>query len=425
MLKVDRPYHQCVSCGRRWSELLPHLDPLRDMTDRLRNQVWDDSFRKSHALIEAETGLDEKTVRDIQKDGFEALDNSRQIELPEHIYFDEINLSPKKRYLGIDLTISIKERMRAVCGDGDRGRPIEVFERCDAMLVAQIFSRFTPEQLTRVKRVSMDLSEFFDAVTKMCLPGVPRVADHYHVKKLINTHFDKDFRIQLGKELVSGALAAAAVQGIIDPLELRKVQVAAENDASWLRDHRFSMLKKPSKRLDQEKLLIETLGSAHEVMKHAIAEKDALFALWEEAEDSGPKARKYKLKSAYEARQAYTSWVQKLTDETRPYWQKLINSFETWSTEIFFFFDDPITNSPAETGNSIMRSQNRRGQDYGFPMIRGKALYRDVRGEDVPWVSGRAGDPQHLRRERKRLGHRIVVRERKQLPRQPTAAESA
>lgn len=318
MLRVDRPYYRCMECGQRWSELLPHLDPERDMTDRLRNQVWNDSFWKSHALIEIETGLDEKTVREIQKDGFEAPDKSRKIELPEHIYFDEINLSPKKRYAGIDLTISIKRRMRAVCGDGGRGRPIEVFERCDDTLIAQFFSQCTPEQLAGVKCVSMDLSEFFDAVTRKCLPGVPRVADHYHVKRLINDHFDDDFRLQLGKELVSGALAAAAAQGITD----QKIQVAAEIDASWLRDHRFSMLKKPGKRLDQEKLVIEMLGNAHEILKHGLMEKDALIVLWYEAEDSKPKARKYKIKSAEEPHSS--SPMSTGVDHAKPFQMKQI-----------------------------------------------------------------------------------------------------
>jgi len=336
-------------------------------------------------LIEIETGLDEKTIREIQKDGLEALDKARQIELPEHIYFDEINLSPKKRYSGIDLTTPLKRRMRAVCGDGSRGRPIEVFEKCDVVLIAQFFSTVTPEQLARVKYISMDLSEFFDAVANTCFPGLPKVADHYHVKKLINSHFDDDFRIQLGNKVVSEALAAAAAQGITDPPELKKIEAAAKKDSNRLCDHRFSMLKKPSNRLDQDKLGIAVLCLADSILNHALAEKDALFALWEEAEDSRPKSREYKLKSADEARQAYVVWVRNLTEVTRPYWQKLINSFEIWSTEIFSFFDRPITNSPAETGNSIMRWQNQRGRDYSFPVIRGKALYRDIRGEDVPW----------------------------------------
>lgn len=385
MLQVDRPYYRCLVCEQRWSEVLPHLDPKRDITDRLRNQVWEDSFRKSHAFIEIETGLDEKTIRDIQKDGFEALDKSRRIELPEHIYFDDVNLSPKKRYSGIDLTISIKRCMRAVCGDGSRRKPIEVFERCEITLVARFFSQFTPEQLAQVKRASMDLSEFFDAVTRACLPGVPRIADHYHVKKLINDHFEDDFRKPLCRTIVSEALAAGAAKGITDAAELKKIEVAAENDAGMLRHHRFAMLKKLGNRLDQETLVIEAFCISHDILKIALAEKDALFALWDETKDSKPKARKYKHKSADEARQAYVGWVRDLTDKTRPYWQKLIGSFETWSTEIFSFFDHPITNSPAETGNSIMRSQNQRGRDYGFPVIRGKALYRDVRGEDVPW----------------------------------------
>jgi transposase len=393
MLKVDRPYYRCMTCGQLWSELLPHLDPKRNMTDRLRNQVWNDSFRKSHALIELETGLDEKTVRQIQTDGFAALDRSRKIQLPEHICFDEINLSPKKRFRGIDLAISLKRRMRAVCSDGGRVRPIEVLERCDAALFDRFFSQFSPEQLARVKLVSMDLSDFFDAVAQKWFCGLPRVGDNFHVKKLINKHFDDDVRIWLGNKLVSDALEAAATQGITDKAELERIEATAKKDASRLCDHRFSLLKKPSNRLDQEKLVIEILRNVHNILKSALAEKDSLFALWDETEDSTPDARKFKHQSAGDAREAYVAWVLNLSEETRPLWKKLINSFETWSTEIFSFFDHPITNSPAESVNSVMRFQNKRGQDYGFPTIRGKALYRDVRGDDVPWEGVDKSEP--------------------------------
>ena len=197
----------------------------------------------------------------------------------------------------------------------------------------------------------------------------------------------------MGNRIASEAQAAAAARGITDPAELEGIEVAAKKDASKLAAHRFSMLKRPDNRLDQEKLDIEAVCLEDSIIKHALSEKDALFSLWEEAEDSRPKGRKYKLQSAEEARRAYIAWMRELTDKTRPHWQGLINSFETWSTEIFLFFDLPITNSPAETGNSIMRSQNQRGRDYGFPVIRGKALYRDVRGEDVPWEGEDKSEP--------------------------------
>ena len=396
MLRVNRPYYWCKVCNQHWSEVLPHLDPKRDITDRLRNQIWNDSFRKSHALIEIETGVDEGTIRAILKDGFEALDKTRQIELPEHLYFDEIQLSPKKRYRGFNPSIPLKKRMRAVCGDGGSRKPIELFEKCDTTLLENFFAQFTPEQLAGVKCISMDLSEFFDAVTKTCLPEKPRVADHYHVKKLINTHFDDAFRKQSIEKILSQAAAIvkqAKEQNISGPEELDKIQKAAEKDAKRIRKSRFTMMKKPDKRLDQDNQKIDALCLADETLRAALAEKDALFAIWNEAKDSRPEARKYEHKSAEDARGAYLNWVRDLSARTRPYWQGLMNSIETWSTEIFSFFDHPITNSPAETGNSIMRRQNRPGKDYGFPMIRGKALYRDVRGEDVPWAGEDKSDP--------------------------------
>lgn len=164
MIVLSRPYYRCTVCGGLWSELIPHPDGNRNVTDRLRNQVWGDSFRKSHSLISDETGLDERTIHDIVRDGFTALDKTRQINLPTHLYFDDINLSAKKRYSGFDPNVPIKEQTRAACGDGERRVPIEIFEKCDIELITMFFAQFTREQLDRVEYFSMDMSEFFESV---------------------------------------------------------------------------------------------------------------------------------------------------------------------------------------------------------------------------------------------------------------------
>lgn len=117
-IEVDRDYLRCQNpnCGQRWSELLPHIDSRRNITDRLRNQVWDDNLEKSNSLISIETGLDEKQIRGIIQDGIAALGATRKIQWSRHVYMDEIRISPKKRHRGMDATIPLNQRARGVCG---------------------------------------------------------------------------------------------------------------------------------------------------------------------------------------------------------------------------------------------------------------------------------------------------------------------
>lgn len=399
MIEVERPYYKCLDCGRLWSELLPHIDAKRNMTSRLRDQIWDDGMRKSHALIKTETGVDEKTIRDIMYDGFAALDRTRQIELPTHLYFDDINLSPKKSYSGLDPSVPIKERKRASCGDGNGGAPIEIFEECDIDLVIRFFAQFTQEQLARVMYFSMDLSKFFKSVGIKCVPGARRIADHYHVKKMINDHFD-EFRKMSGNAIKPNALKAAEEQGINDKKELKKIKSAAAKDKKTLRRNRFSLQKRIDHREDQDRKYVETFCLADDVLEKALAEKDALFSIWDETADSTRKMRKYKMQSSAAAEEAYREWVKGLSGKAKLFWGKLLKSFEKWAPEIFGFFDVPIANSAAETEHSIMRAMNQRGRDYGFRMIRGMALYRHVRSQDVPWDDEGNGDPTAASRKR-------------------------
>jgi transposase len=399
MLHVKRPYYRCQICGQLWSELLPHIDTNRQMTLRLREHIWDDGFRKSHALIATETGVGAKTIREILYEGFAVLDRARRIELPAHLYFDDINLSPKKCYSGLDPNVPIKERKRASCGDGNGGVPIEIFEKCDIDLVIKFFAQFTEEQLAQVKYFTMDLSEFSESVGTKCVPAARRLADHYHVKKMVNDHFD-EFRKMSGNAIKPNALKAAKEQGINDEKELKKIESSAEEDKKKLRRNRFSLQKRVDHREDQDRKYVEMFCLADDVLEKALAEKDALFSIWDETADSTCKMRKYKMQSSAAAEEAYREWVKGLSGKTKLFWGKLLNSFERWAPEIFGFFDVPITNSPAETEHSIMRAMNQRGRDYGFRMIRGMALYRHVRSQDVPWDDEGNGDPTAASRKR-------------------------
>ncbi len=50
---------------------------------------------------------------------------------------------------------------------------------------------------------------------------------------------------------------------------------------------------------------------------------------------------------------------------------------KNWQTEIFNFFDHPITNAYTESLNNLIRVMNRLGRGYSFEALRAKILFTE------------------------------------------------
>ena len=74
---VDTRRWCCADCGKTIMEALPAVNAMRDMTERLCQWIGQQSLKRTFASIADNTGLDEKTIRNIFRDyvsySFEAL----------------------------------------------------------------------------------------------------------------------------------------------------------------------------------------------------------------------------------------------------------------------------------------------------------------------------------------------------------------
>src|SRR2546426_12341019 len=57
---------------------------------------------------------------------------------------------------------------------------------------------------------------------------------------------------------------------------------------------------------------------------------------------------------------------------------ELVTVMGNWETEIFAYFDHPITNAYTESLNNLIRMTNRIGRGYSFNAIRAKLLYAET-----------------------------------------------
>lgn len=74
---VDTRRWCCADCGKTFMEALPAVNAKREMTERLCQWIGQQSLKRTFASIADDTGLDEKTIRNIFRDyvsySFEAL----------------------------------------------------------------------------------------------------------------------------------------------------------------------------------------------------------------------------------------------------------------------------------------------------------------------------------------------------------------
>ena len=77
--------------------------------------------------------------------------------------------------------------------------------------------------------------------------------------------------------------------------------------------------------------------------------KERFYALWD-------------LSDRQVAKEAYGTWVRELPRELAPAFHELTTAMRNWETEIFAYFDHPITNAYTESLNNLIRLTNRLGR---------------------------------------------------------------
>ena len=89
---VDTRRWLCQSCGKTFMETLPAVNAKREMTDRLVRWIGQQSLKRTFASIADDTGLDEKTIRNIFRDYINELEAEFRFETPKGMGIDEIHL---------------------------------------------------------------------------------------------------------------------------------------------------------------------------------------------------------------------------------------------------------------------------------------------------------------------------------------------
>ena len=318
---ADTRRGRCQDCAKTVTEPLPAVNARREMTERLYKWIGQQSMKRTFASVAEDTGLDEKTIRNIFRDYVNELEAKFRFETP--------------LWMGIDEIYLIKPR--CVITNIQNNTVVDMLTNRNKDTVAKYL--FQMKHRDKVQFVAMDMwAPYRDAVTAV-IPQAKIVIDKFHVIKMANEAMEK------------------ARKGIRADLDLKQRR--------GLMHDRFVLLKRQRDLTDKEAFNLDGWTKNYPVLGEAYRLKESFYAVYEAST------------SKEDALARYDAWSKSVPPEIRPHFSDLIRAFTNWQPWILNYFDHKVTNAYTESLNSLIRVMDRMGRGYSFEALRAKILFTE------------------------------------------------
>jgi len=318
-LSIYAQRYLCKSCKKSFKEVLPEIHSKHSMTNRLVKYIEEKSLQRPFTHLAEEIGCTEGTIRKIFRNHRDTLAAQIKFETPKVMGIDEIHLA---------------KRARAVITNINERTIIEMFKDRNKTTIIKYLESLENSHI--VLNVAIDMWKPYKDAVNGVLPHSIVVIDKFHVVKMANSALEK-YRKELRASLTS------------------KQRIDLKND-------RFLLLKRKSTLSPKEDMIVSYWENNYPILAKMYYLKEQFFEI-------------YEANSKEEAYTRYSEFENQLTQEVKPYWYEVTRAVGNWHTEIFAYFDYPVTNAYTEAMNSVIRHVDRMGRSYSFETIRAKMLY--------------------------------------------------
>lgn len=322
-LIIKAPRRRCYDCKATFAEEFDSIDKNARMTKRLKEQVRQDTIRKTFSDIADTYGLNIMTVERIFKAYAAELDAAYKLTAPQVLGIDEIHM--RRQYRGVFVDILGQ-------------RVIEMKEKRSRNVVIDVINSFPNKG--DITCVTMDMWDPYREAVHAALPGIPIVVDRFHVIKELNHEL----------ETMRRRLRAEA--------EVKKVRIKLKNA-------RYMLLTDGEQLSEKQQGVLEKLLADYPEFEAPYLLKEAFRAIYEDT-------------SLQQAEEDYIKWLQTYADTGLHCYDTFVQMIANWHTEIFAFFDKRYTNAETESLNNTIRDVYKQGRGYTFEALRIKMIHRGL-----------------------------------------------
>lgn len=307
---------KCRDCGETSMQPLPDIDTQRRMTKRCVRYIEEQGAMRTYADIARSIGVDEKTVRNICNGAFDRMLSELEFKTPRILGIDELTLGGRKRTIFVDIGAK---------------KLLDVIDAMNRGKVDRWLSRMPNRD--HVCRVAIDMRGPYRESVRGLLPNAVVVVDKWHVLSKLNMALD---RVRNRVRRASGIRR--------NPQKGRRLLQTSRHKLSTARGMLVDAILKSSIDIDAAWLA-----------------KESFYDIW----DIRPRA---------DAEAAFDRWAATIPKSIEVEFRPIAQMVENWRSEIFAFFDYPVTNAYTEAVNGLIKIANRAGRGYSFETIRAKAL---------------------------------------------------
>ncbi len=320
-LLVHRQRYQCRECQQTFLERLDHtIDEKRNATKRLVRYIEKQSLKRTFVSIAEDVGLDEKTIRNIFRDYVNKMEEEVQFETPNWLGIDEIHII----------------KPRCVITNIEDRTVVDLLPNRNKETVVRYLQQLRDRK--RIQYVTMDMWKPYKESVQAVIPHAVIIIDKFHVVRMAN-----DVLESVRKEI--------------------RAELSPKQRRGLLHD-RFILLKREHDLTVQEQLILETWTKNYETLGDAYRLKETFYSIWD-------------CKKRDSAIKKYQEWREQIPDTLRLAFDPLLKAMDHWETEIFAYFDHPITNAYTEALNGLIRAMYRLGRGYSFEALRAKILFTE------------------------------------------------
>lgn len=323
-LVADLQRYRCHACSKVFMQETTGLHPEFRMTQRAFDFIEHKAMEWTFAEVAKFVGCDEKTVRNAVAPLIEHINEAYTPVMPE--------------VLGLDETMLCGD-YAAVLTDVVNGLPVDLLPSREPRQIALWLTKYRAHKT--VKCVTTDMYPPYRKLVRELLPGVPVVADKFHVVRMAD----------LAVEHVRRRVA-----------KLRDKEVGRE----WKRQSVLLRLRHNKLGVKQQFNLEMWLDNEPD-LKAAYWLKERFYDIYD-CKDRASAARALDLWR--------TSVPEAVATTPRKDFKAMLTSTKNWREEILNYFDHPVTNGYTESLNGHMKRMNRAGFGYSFKSIRARVLWK-------------------------------------------------
>lgn len=319
LLRVDRARFRCKGCSKTFFSNLPDIDPKRKASTRFVKYIEQECMTKTFALLARETGIDEKTIKNIFEDYVGRLEKEVKFETPEFLGIDELKIIGEYRCM----ITNVNE--------------LAVFDLLPNRRKTDLMTYFKsmPDK-HKVKVVTMDMWRTYKDVVNAQLPGRDIVVDRWHVVRMANEALES-VRKRIRKELNT-------------------------RQRLKLKGDRFILLEREHNLLPEQREKMLCWFELHPELELAYRAKESFHEI-------------YTCDSKTEAQEFARAWVRSIPSEIEFAFDASRTALTNWWDEVFNFYDHQVTNAYTESTNRLAKDVNRMGRGYSFEVMRARLIY--------------------------------------------------